>query len=180
MGFISLVAIGCLAPLYIIYGILRAFKDELFVEHSNILIQNSKIAKLFQLIFFYQPFLIGVIVALCNKLTYVNMIVLPLPALLFIFTLNKEIFRRGADKYRTQLNLLCLMFVQIPFIYENIKPGQEYSDQNDEKLMLPFFIGIVLSINFVINLAYFIHFLYKKIHNCCVPKKTDPKEKKIQ
>lgn len=38
VGLISLVAIGCLAPLYIIYSILRACKDELFAEHSNLLL----------------------------------------------------------------------------------------------------------------------------------------------
>ena len=71
------------------------------------------------------------------------------------------------------------MFIQIPFIYENMKPGEEYSDENDKKLMLPFFIGIVLSINFVLNLGYFIYFLYKKIHNCRATKKDYTDKVKI-
>jgi hypothetical protein len=89
IGFISLVAVACLVPMYIVYGILRICKDELFVEHSSILVEETKIPKIFQLTYFYQPFLIGIMVALLNDLTYINLIVLLIPSFLYILTMKE-------------------------------------------------------------------------------------------
>lgn len=67
------------------------------------------------------------------------------------------------DKYRTQLNLLSIVFGQIPFLYVNFQEGSNSSSNDDNVLMIPLAVGLVLFINFMGNLSFLSYEIYKKI-----------------
>ena len=116
----------------------------------------------FQTVYFYLGLISGVIICMC-PLSFVNCIVCVLPLLLFLITIKQRLFRKPSDKFRTQLNLLSIIIGQIPFIYVNIQEGSNSSNNDDNILMIPLLIGLVLFINFVGNLSFLLYEIYKKI-----------------
>jgi hypothetical protein len=74
----------------------------------------------FQLLYFYLGITIGVIVTFCNNFTFVNAVVAVLALFLLFATWAKPIFKKQYDRIRTQLNLLTIAFLQIPFLYANL------------------------------------------------------------
>lgn len=162
VGMMSLIAAAILLALYPIYGLARVKKRLAFEEYNAVLMKDISMSIVFQLAYFYLGLISGVIICMC-PLFFVNCIVCVLPLIFFIVTLKQPLFRKPMDKFRTQLNLLTIIFGQIPFIYANIQGGSNSNNSDDLVLMIPLTVGLVLSINFLGNLSFIIYEIYKKI-----------------
>jgi hypothetical protein len=111
-------------------------------------------------------FLLGLILGggLCAfcKFSLINCVAAGIPFALFLIVLFKPIFKKQLDHYRTQLNLLTLTLIQIPFFYANAYPALEYSSESDLSVMMPLLLGLLLFLNFLINLCFFVYVAVKK------------------
>lgn len=161
-GQISLVAAAILLSLYPIYGLARVKWRLAFEEYNEVLLKNVSMSIVFQTIYFYLGLISGAIICMCS-LSFVNCIICVLPLLLYLITIKNPLFRKPMDKFRTQLNLLSIIFGQIPFFYVNIQNRSNSSDNEDIVLMIPLTVGLVLFINFMANLSFLLYEIYKKI-----------------
>lgn len=120
--------ISCVIPLvllllYIMYGIFRIKRSKAFGEYKSVILKNnSNISLIFQLTYFYMGLFIGLIIALFNTFKFISIAIAIIPLFLQLVTWAKPVFTKQYDKFRTQLNLLTIIFLQIPFIYANINP----------------------------------------------------------
>lgn len=60
-------------------------------------------------------------------------------------------------------NLLTMALTQIPFIYNRFLHSEEYLNDSDATLMIPAFVAILLLLNFLVNSAFFVYLLVKKM-----------------
>jgi hypothetical protein len=104
----------------------------------------------------------GVFLCAFNSLTYINACIAAVFLLLYCFTLIWPIFNRPLDRYRTQLNLLTIAFAQLPYLYANTHPVSQGADDDSLNMMAPAIIVILLLVNFLANLSYFIYEAIKK------------------
>ena len=56
-----------------------------------------------------------------------------------------------------------MALTQIPFIYNRFLHSEEYLNDSDATLMIPAFVAILLLLNFMVNSAFFIYLLIKKM-----------------
>jgi hypothetical protein len=104
----------------------------------------------------------GVFLCAFSSLIYINACIAAVFLLLYCLTLIWPIFKRPLDRYRTQLNLLTIAFAQLPYLYANTHPISQGADDDSLNMMAPAIIVILLLINFLANLSYFVYEAIKK------------------
>lgn len=161
-GQISLVIAAVLLFMYPIYGLIRIKRPFAFEEYNEILLRNLTTPMGFQIVYFYIGFITGVIICMC-PLSSVNCFVCILPLILYIITIKQPLFRKPMDKFRIQLNLLSIVFGQVPFFYVNIQEESNSNNNDDNVLMIPLAVGLVLAVNFTGNFLFLSYEIYKKI-----------------
>ena len=161
-GMLSLVAAAVLLALYPIYGFARAMRREAFAEYNEALLRDVRASLAFQLAYFYLGLASAAVLCLSPP-SIANGLACALSLLFFVATLSRPLFRKPADKYRTQLNLLSIVLLQLPFVLAHWQGGSNASSNDDMVLAAPLAVGLVLSLNFAGNLAFLIYELYKKV-----------------
>lgn len=117
----------------------------------------------FQLLYCSLGLLFGAAFAGLASFQYTGCAVAGLCLLLFCLITLRPLFRKQLDHYRTQLNLLTLAFVQVPFVYSRFNPAFEYSSESDLALLLPALLAVLLCLNLCGNLAFFAYLAVKRI-----------------
>jgi hypothetical protein len=156
IGLMSLIFAVILLLLYPLYGIIRWKKLFAFEEYNAVLLK-SNLSTAYHLAYFYLGIFTGVILCIFCTFTLINCLVIVLPFLLYAITLVQPIFCKQIDKYRTQMNLITIILMQIPFMYVNYSDGETYSSNDDLSIMAPAFIGLLLLINLIANFSFFVY-----------------------
>ena len=165
---LSLVAMALSLFMFILYGVLRRKCSQHFGEFNEMLIEDSSFALLFQIVYFYLGISVAVLYFQFYSFVFINFAVGAFVLLLYVLTLVKPIFRKNIDKYRTQLNLLSVLLLQIPGMYMNmrINAGFHYKSTEDMSLLLPLLTMLVISLNFMVNGIYICYEWYKSLKKC--------------
>ena len=134
------------------------------------LIEDSSFALLFQIVYFYLGISVAVLYFQFYSFVFINFAVAAFVVLLYVLTLVKPIYRKNIDKYRTQLNLLSVLLLQIPGMYMNmrINAGFLYKSKEDMSLLLPLLTMSVISLNFMVNSIYIFYEWYKSLQKCFI------------
>ena len=122
VGMMSLLAAAIFLALYLIYGVVRAKRILLFEEYDSALLDEG-FSLVFHLGYFYLGLLTGALLCSLSSFPLVNCVAAAVPLCMYLATLAKPIFRKQIDKVRTQLNLLTIVFLQVPFLYVNLRDG---------------------------------------------------------
>ena len=162
VGMMSLLATAIFLVLYLIYGVVRAKRILLFEEYDSVLLDEG-FSLGFHLGYFYLGLFTGALLYGLRSFPLVNCIAAVLPLLMYFTTLAKPIFRKQMDRSRTQLNLLTIVLLQVPSLYVNLRDGQAYSSNSDAVLLVPMTVGILLLINFLVNFAFIVYEIIKKV-----------------
>jgi uncharacterized membrane protein len=107
--------------------------------------------------------LFGVIISAFYSFKLINLVISGIALIFYVITLFTSIYKKQIDHYRTQLNLLTLVLIQIPFFYSNIHSGYEYKEESDLVILLPSLLAVLLAINFLVNISFFVYLFVKKI-----------------
>ena len=126
VGLLSLVVPGVMLVLYPIYLIIRGCCPQCFDEYQTI-IKNDYFSRAFQMFYCLLGVVLGALLSCFCTLQFINVIAAAIPFSLFLSTLCRSTFKKQFDHYRTQLNLLTLTLIQIPFFYANFQQKLEYS-----------------------------------------------------
>jgi hypothetical protein len=161
-GMLSLVLCALILLLYFLWGILRVKRGEWYDEYSISLLKNN-FSLGFQVICYFIWMIAGALLCIMNTFKYINACVIGIFLVLYFITLTRPIFNRPLDRYRTQLNLLTISFCQLPYLYANTHSVPLNGDDNSLGMMAPGAIVILLLINFLTNLSYFIYEGIKKL-----------------
>jgi hypothetical protein len=89
---------------------------------------------------------------------------------MFAITVFRPLFKKHFDHYRTQLNLLTLALVQIPFLHANFSPNLTYSSESDLSVAMPMFLGLILMLNLFGNCCFFVYLLVKRVKTAALEK----------
>jgi hypothetical protein len=162
LGMLSLVAAAALLALYPLYLILRVRITQCFPEYKAIL-KNNKFSMGFHLAYFLLGLAEGALLCAYGTYPLINCAAAALPFTLFLIALLKPVFKKQLDHYRTLLNLLTLTFLQVPFLYANFSPNLDYASESDLSVMMPLFLAVLLFINFLANLTWFVYLLVKRV-----------------
>lgn len=77
--------------------------------------------------YLFLGFLLGAILCAFGHFSLINCVAGGIPFIMFVITLFKPLFKKQFDHYRTQLNLLTLTLIQVPFLYANLSQSLDYS-----------------------------------------------------
>ena len=150
-----------LLALYPVYGLARVLKREAFAEYNQVLLRDSGASLAFQVAYFYLGLATAAVLCLSPP-AVANCLACALPLAFFVATLARPLFRKPADKYRSQLNLLSIVLAQLPCVLALRLPSNA-TDDEDLALMAPLFTALVLLINFTANCAFLAYEVYKII-----------------
>jgi hypothetical protein len=125
VGLLSLVVPGVLLVFYPIYLIIRGCCPQFFDEYQTA-IKNDYFSGAFQMVYCSLGLVLGALLSCFCTLYIINAIAAAIPFALFLSTLCRPTFKKQFDHYRTQLNLVTLTLIEIPFFYANFQQKLEY------------------------------------------------------
>jgi hypothetical protein len=129
------------------------------------------------MVYLFLGLLLGTILCAFGKFRLINCIAGGIPLIMFAITLFKPLFQKQFDHYRTQLNLLSLTLIQIPFLHANLSQNLDYSSESDLNVAMPLFLGLILFLNLFGNVCFFVYAGVKRVRSAAMEREKVMKAK---